>query len=60
MAEQLARRHPDEPLAWLFLADACLASGDQSGAQAAMAKARSLGYRGRDDVPEIVAPARPH
>jgi hypothetical protein len=60
MAEQLVSRHPDEPLAWLFLADARLARGDQPGARTAMAKARSLGYRGRDDAPEIVAPARPH
>jgi hypothetical protein len=60
MAEQLASRHPDEPLAWLFLADARLASGDRAGSGDAMAKARALGYRGRHDAPEIVAPARPH
>jgi hypothetical protein len=60
VAEQLAGRHPDQPLAWLFLADARLASGDPAGARAALEKARALGYRGRDDVPEIVAPVRPH
>jgi len=58
-AEALVRRHPDEPLAWLVLAEARAARNDRTGATTALAQARRLGYQGRD-TPEIVAPARLH